>query len=279
MDDTLSQFIEKTGTEPSLARDLLESTKWDVEEALRAFETLSLGPAARHNENISGDNNRVTSGKGKRGLSMVNADIVLEARSKVIEDKVPGTDERYERFEEMTDFTFVLPDLSNFSEDLSDFLRRDLIETSALVALEQAGKLIFRIYITFVLHVLCGTKYNVTDRPIYIAQNIRRRLDARKLVSVFIPPKGLIILYSLCLNTVQIVLLTEFSWRIFKIYLRTKCIAFVQLAFGEYIIYIVQLCDMGFRKTMTRFIFQNRLTGNLLLLWTTQVSRTEKVIS
>lgn len=143
MDDTLSQFIEKTGTDPSLARDLLESTKWDVEEALRAFETLSLGSSVRHNEKIS-DNNRVTSGKAKRGLSMVNADIVVEARSKVIEDKVPGTDERYERFEEMSDFTFVLPDLSNFSEELSDFLRRDLIETSALVALEQAGKLIAR---------------------------------------------------------------------------------------------------------------------------------------
>lgn len=143
MDDTLCQFIEKTGTDPSLARDLLESTKWDVEEALRAFETLSLGSSVRHNEKIS-DNNRVTSGKAKRGLSMVNADIVVEARSKVIEDKVPGTDERYERFEEMSDFTFVLPDLSNFSEELSDFLRRDLIETSALVALEQAGKLITR---------------------------------------------------------------------------------------------------------------------------------------
>lgn len=75
---------------------------------------------------------------------MVNSDIVVEARSKVIEDKIPGTDDRYERFEEMSDFTFVLPDLSNFSEELSDFLRSDLIETSALVALEQAGKLIFR---------------------------------------------------------------------------------------------------------------------------------------
>lgn len=144
MDDTLSQFIEKTGTDPSLARDLLESTKWDLAEALRAFETLSLGSAVEHNENISGDNNRVTSGKAKRGLSMVNSDIVVEARSKVIEDKIPGTDDRYERFEEMSDFTFVLPDLSNFSEELSDFLRSDLIETSALVALEQAGKLIFR---------------------------------------------------------------------------------------------------------------------------------------
>lgn len=141
MDDTLSQFVEKTGTDPSLARDLLESTKWDVDEALRAFETLSLGSAGRHNEEPS-RSRPSASGKARRGLSVVNADIVGEARHKVIEDEIPGTDERYERFEVMSDFTFVLPDLSNYSEDLSDFLRRDLIETSALVALEQAGKII-----------------------------------------------------------------------------------------------------------------------------------------
>ena len=141
MDDTLSKFIAKTGTDPSLARDLLESTKWDVDEALRAFETLSLGSASRHNEEAK-RSKPPTSGKAGRGLSMVNADIVGEARHKVIENKIPGTDEIYGRFEEMSDFTFVLPDLSNFSEDLSDFLRRDLIETSALVALEQAGNVI-----------------------------------------------------------------------------------------------------------------------------------------
>lgn len=143
MDDTLSQFIAQTGIDPSLARDLLESTNWNVDEALSAFEALSLGSSASctQSKGQCGDDSHIASGKGKRGLSMVNADIVGEARHKVIEDKVPGTDERYERFEEMSDFTFVLPDLSNFPEELSDFLRRDLIETSALVALEQAGRL------------------------------------------------------------------------------------------------------------------------------------------
>ena len=155
MDDTLSQFIEQTGTDPSLARDLLESTKWNVDEALGVFETLSLGSSTSHSDEQRGDNNRITSGKGKRGLSMVNADIVGEARHKVIEDKVPGTDERYERFEEMSDFSFVLPDLTNFSEELNDFLRRDLIETSALVALEQAGK-------RYKLDIIFGFVYNIT---------------------------------------------------------------------------------------------------------------------
>lgn len=140
MDDTLSQFIEKTGTDPSLARDLLESTKWNMDEALKAFETLSLGSDCRHNEEPK-QFEPSAGGKGRRGLSIVNADIVVKARHKVIEGDIPGTDERYERFEEMSDFTFVLPDLSKYDEDFGDFLQKDLIETSALVALEQAGRL------------------------------------------------------------------------------------------------------------------------------------------
>ncbi|XP_067016444.1 OTU domain-containing protein 7B-like [Acropora muricata] len=140
MDEYLSQFIEKTGTDPSLARDLLESTKWDINEALKAFETLSLGSANGFKED-SKCFKPSAGGKAKRGLSMVNADIVVEARHKVIEVDTPGTNESYGRFEEMSDFTFVLPDLSNYDEDFGDFLRKDLIETSALVALEQAGRL------------------------------------------------------------------------------------------------------------------------------------------
>lgn len=76
------------------------------------------------------------SGKGKCGLLMVNVDIVGEVRYKVIEDKVLGIDERYERFEEMFDFIFVLLDLFNFLEELSDFFWRDLIEILVLVVLE-----------------------------------------------------------------------------------------------------------------------------------------------
>lgn len=67
---------------------------------------------------------------------MVNVDIVGEVRYKVIEDKVLGIDERYERFEEMFDFIFVLLDLFNFLEELSDFFWRDLIEILVLVVLE-----------------------------------------------------------------------------------------------------------------------------------------------
>ena len=138
MDDTLSHFIRKTGIDPSLARDLLVSTNWDLDKALSAFETLSLGCPSKGN-NDSKDTKNDTSGKTHRGLSIVSADIVVKARHRVIEDDVPGTDERYECFEKMSEYTFVLPNLSNFSGDFSEFLWRDLIETSTLVALEQAG--------------------------------------------------------------------------------------------------------------------------------------------
>ena len=35
--------------------------------------------------------------------------------------------------------TFVLPDVTGYAEDFRAFLEKDLIETSTLVSLEQAG--------------------------------------------------------------------------------------------------------------------------------------------
>jgi len=35
--------------------------------------------------------------------------------------------------------TFVLPDISGYSEEFKDFLEKDLMEISTLVSLEQAG--------------------------------------------------------------------------------------------------------------------------------------------
>ena len=135
MDETLSLFVDKTGTDPSLARDLLETSKWDLDEALQAFQVLNLGSsgsvAAQKKPKV---------GKTGRGLSFVNSDIVFEARHKVIEDNIPGTNERHERFDETPNHTFILPDLSKYPQEFREFLRRDLVETSVLVSLEQAGK-------------------------------------------------------------------------------------------------------------------------------------------
>lgn len=147
MEHTLDKFVEETGAERGLARDLLHNTQWDYENALRSFRDLTLGSVGDNNDDDSPTETvktRSPSAKfGKlRGISVVNSDIVLEARSKVLKGDILETDKKYEHFEEMPNYTFVLPDLSNFPEDLADFLRRDLIETSTLVALEQAGKIL-----------------------------------------------------------------------------------------------------------------------------------------
>ena len=41
MDQVLSDFIERTKVEPSLARDLLEATDWNLDNAVLAYESLN----------------------------------------------------------------------------------------------------------------------------------------------------------------------------------------------------------------------------------------------
>ena len=42
---------------------------------------------------------------------------------------------------ETPQFTFTLPDLTRYTEDFRGFLEKDLIEMSALISLEQTGRL------------------------------------------------------------------------------------------------------------------------------------------
>lgn len=41
---------------------------------------------------------------------------------------------------ETPEYTFILPDISHYPDDFKAFLNKDLIETSTLVSLEQAGE-------------------------------------------------------------------------------------------------------------------------------------------
>lgn len=73
----------------------------------------------------------------KRGISKIsqNASLVDEERKNVLHDiKEDCHDNMYTQ-------TFVLPDITGYSEDFREFLERDLIEMSTLVSLEQAGRL------------------------------------------------------------------------------------------------------------------------------------------
>lgn len=135
MDDTLSKFVDKTGCDPAFARDLLEGKQWDYNEALNAFNEFSLG----QDKDASSEHKTKMLNKSQRGISVVNPDIVHHARTKVLERDSPGNASQAESYKDMAKCTFVLPDLASFPQDFADFLREDLIETSALVALEQSG--------------------------------------------------------------------------------------------------------------------------------------------
>ena len=71
----------------------------------------------------------------KRGLSKIsqNAFLVDEERFNILQDISEDChDNMYVQ-------TFILPDVTGYAEDFRAFLEKDLIETSTLVSLEQAG--------------------------------------------------------------------------------------------------------------------------------------------
>ena len=67
-----------------------------------------------------------------------NIGLVNKARDVVLHDIVESTEDQH--FIDTPEFTFILPDLTVYSEDFRAFLHKDLIEMSTLVSLEQAGK-------------------------------------------------------------------------------------------------------------------------------------------
>uniref|UniRef100_A0A2D4EKJ8 ubiquitinyl hydrolase 1 n=1 Tax=Micrurus corallinus TaxID=54390 RepID=A0A2D4EKJ8_MICCO len=156
MDVVLSDFVRSTGAEPGLARDLLEGKNWDLNAALNDFEQLrqvhagvlprsfndsrtfkfvekeiahSSRPQLQRQDDI------IQEKRLSRGISHASSTIVSLARS-----HVSSNGSGSEQFLEMPICTFQLPDLNVYSEDFRNFIERDLIEQSMLVALEQAGE-------------------------------------------------------------------------------------------------------------------------------------------
>uniref|UniRef100_A0A2D4IC01 OTU domain-containing protein 7B n=2 Tax=Micrurus TaxID=8634 RepID=A0A2D4IC01_MICLE len=157
MDVVLSDFVRSTGAEPGLARDLLEGKNWDLNAALNDFEQLrqvhagvlprsfndsrtfkfvekeiahSSRPQLQRQDDI------IQEKRLSRGISHASSTIVSLARS-----HVSSNGSGSEQLLEMPICTFQLPDLNVYSEDFRNFIERDLIEQSMLVALEQAGRL------------------------------------------------------------------------------------------------------------------------------------------
>lgn len=83
-----------------------------------------------------------------RGMSnaFINSNIVTAARGFLLKEAEAvmvaerGDDDDGNSFVQTTGFTFMLPDLSIFPEDLKAFLYRDLVDSATLVSLEQGGQ-------------------------------------------------------------------------------------------------------------------------------------------
>ncbi|XP_048828852.1 OTU domain-containing protein 7A isoform X1 [Brienomyrus brachyistius] len=156
MDAVLSDFVRSTGAEPGLARDLLEGKNWDLCAALSDYEQLRQVHTANlpevFNEGryfkaqeqdspqlrpfLQRQDDGAQEKRLSRGISHASSAIVSLARSHVAGD-CPNEQLPLE----MPIYTFQLPDLSVYSEDFRNFIERDLIEQSTMVALEQAGRL------------------------------------------------------------------------------------------------------------------------------------------
>ncbi|XP_039607177.1 OTU domain-containing protein 7B isoform X1 [Polypterus senegalus] len=161
MDAVLSEFVRSTGADPGLARDLLEGKNWDLSAALSDFEQLRQVHAAnlpysfpeervaRHAEKeiprigrpvLHRQDDIVQEKRLSRGISHASSSIVSLARSHVSSTSGSGSSGS-ELLLDTPVCTFQLPDLTVYREDFRNFIERDLIEQSMLIALEQAGRL------------------------------------------------------------------------------------------------------------------------------------------
>ena len=81
--------------------------------------------------------------KMERGIShaTANESLVSAARTVVQHDFSEDATTSVVCSVETPQFTFTLPDLTRYTEDFRGFLEKDLIELSALISLEQSGRL------------------------------------------------------------------------------------------------------------------------------------------
>ncbi|KAI9999788.1 hypothetical protein NQD34_011631 [Periophthalmus magnuspinnatus] len=157
MDAVLSDFVRSTGAEPGLARDLLEGKNWDFTAALSDYEQLRQVHAVNLSYSFSEERAFVPPDKDmarvgrpllqrqeevvqekrlSRGISHASSTIVSLARSHV---STGGTSS--ENLLDTPLCTFQLPNLTVYRDDFRNFIERDLIEQSMMVALEHAGRL------------------------------------------------------------------------------------------------------------------------------------------
>ncbi|XP_077454751.1 OTU domain-containing protein 7B [Stigmatopora argus] len=144
MDAVLSSFVQSTGAEPGLARDLLEGKNWDLSAALSDFEKLrqvrggSVTYALPRERRRPGPDDPTAQGGNDKRAAVAG---VADGNGEVDDDAAAAAAaSAEERLLNTPEYTFQLPDLSAYQDDFR-VSERDLIEKSMMVALEHAGRL------------------------------------------------------------------------------------------------------------------------------------------
>nr|XP_057910047.1 OTU domain-containing protein 7B isoform X2 [Doryrhamphus excisus] len=150
MDSVLTNFLQSTGADPGLARDLLEGKNWDLRAALSDFEQLRQVQAGGLMYPYPEERTYLSPEKEKARLGrpvLQRQDEVAQAAEKSQLRSSPAasmarthTAGNADQLLNTPEFTFQLPDLSMYQDDFR-VTERDLIEKSMMVALEHAGRL------------------------------------------------------------------------------------------------------------------------------------------
>lgn len=76
-----------------------------------------------------------------RGFSMVDPEMVSKLHTDITMKGKDGCEESYGYFQDVTRFSFTLPDFLQYDKQFQEFLMKDLVENSTLKSLENSGHL------------------------------------------------------------------------------------------------------------------------------------------
>jgi len=142
-DDKVAYLAQETGIELVLAKEFLGTNNWNLEKALVGYKELIEQENKRAKNRPS--NNRQQQPKSLartgRGFSVSNIQLLAECREKLDKERKKSTEESFEVFDASSRQFFVLPNINQFSKELGDFIRNDLISVTTLQTLSAEGRL------------------------------------------------------------------------------------------------------------------------------------------
>ncbi|XP_057309943.1 OTU domain-containing protein 7A-like [Hydractinia symbiolongicarpus] len=135
-EDLVRKLASETGIEETLAREYLASNNWNLAAAIRGYNDLLEAEKHRRERKVG------TLRQVGRGFSVSNMELVQKAREQLsIEENEREDGSQFEMFDESARKNFVLPDISQFSRELANFIKNDLISINTLQTLTSADYL------------------------------------------------------------------------------------------------------------------------------------------